>query len=145
MPQVTRPLMTACIVLLIHNLVTSFFFCLSWLKSCSFSFSEPVYTFQSAKGPLDQLSADYGYYYQCLTDSINFKLNGNNSNVNVTLTQIDFQPFDVRDGKFGNGKDWALNFNLYYNNVWILHALWLAKQLSVLYQSNWSFHHFMSC
>ena len=82
-------------------------------KAAPSLFTEPVYTFHSAKGPLDQLSADYGYLYQCLTDSINFKLNGNNSNVNVTLTQIDFQPFDVRDGKFGNGKDWALNFNLY--------------------------------
>jgi len=66
------------------------------------STDEPVYTFHSATGPLRQLSADYGYAYECLTDPINFKLNANNSNVNVTLTKIDFKPFDVQDGHLGN-------------------------------------------
>jgi len=77
--------------------------------------TEPVYTFHSATGPLTQLSADYGFAYECLTDPINFKLNANNSNVNVTLTKIDFKPFDVRDGHLGNGKGKVLNFNLWYN------------------------------
>ena len=63
------------------------------------------------------MSADYGYAFECRTQPINFKLNANNSNVNVTLTDIDFQPFDVRDGQISNGKDRALNFNLCYNNV----------------------------
>ena len=71
-----------------------------------------MYTFHSAAGPLKQLSADYGYAYECLTQPINFKLNANDSNVNVTLTNIDFKPFGVQDGHLGNGKDIVLNLTL---------------------------------
>ena len=81
-------------------------------SAAHFLFTEAVYTFYSAAGPLKQLSADYGYAYECLTEPINFRLNANNSNVNVTLTNIDFKPFDVRDGHLGNGKDIVINLNL---------------------------------
>ncbi|KAL9963612.1 hypothetical protein ACROYT_G027136 [Oculina patagonica] len=64
--------------------------------------SEPIYTFHSKRGALDQLSAHVGYAYECLTAPTNFKLTANNSNVDVTLSKIDFQPFNVKNGHLGN-------------------------------------------
>ena len=55
-------------------------------------------TFHSKKDPLEQLSAKVGHAYQCTTSATKFKLMATNSTVNVSLTQIEFQPFDVKGG-----------------------------------------------
>ena len=68
-----------------------------------FYFLEPIYTFHSGKDPLKQLSANVGHAYECLTAPTNFNLTANNSSVNVALSKIDVQPFDVQNGHLGKG------------------------------------------
>jgi len=48
-----------------------------------------------------KLSADVGRAYICTTSSTDFKLTSGNSTVNVSLSDIEFQPFEVHNGHLG--------------------------------------------
>lgn len=72
------------------------------LKTTFGSTEAVLYTFYSTKkGPLAQLSAKLGHSYVCTTSKTNFKLEYLNSSANVSLNNIEFQPFEVQDGKPG--------------------------------------------
>ena len=51
-----------------------------------------------------KLSADVGRAYICTTSSTDFKLTSGNSTVNVSLSDIEFQPFEVHNGHLGERK-----------------------------------------
>ena len=76
----------------------------------SFFIESAIYTFHSGMEALNQLSAEVGHAYECTTTSTGFKLTANHSDVNVTLTKIEFQPFEVKDGHPGKGKNRLLFF-----------------------------------
>ncbi|KAJ7392646.1 Lysosome-associated membrane glycoprotein 1 [Desmophyllum pertusum] len=71
------------------------------LKMTSGVTESAIYTFHSGMEALNQLSAEVGHAYECTTTSTGFKLTANHSDVNVTLTKIEFQPFEVKDGHPG--------------------------------------------
>lgn len=75
------------------------------VKCSSVLLEAAPYTF-SSKGKLNQLSAKVGYSYQCLTSTINFNLTGGNgSSVKVSMDQIEIQPYEVKNGKLGEGEN----------------------------------------
>ena len=80
------------------------------LYPCNMKFSSVLleavhYTF-SSWGLLKQLSAKVGHSYECTTSTTNLKLIAvNSSSANVSLEKIEFQPFDVHNGKLGEGEN----------------------------------------
>ena len=61
-------------------------------------------TFHSKNEPLNEVSAPLGHAYLCKAQ-FKAKLTAVNSSVDVSLMDVEFQPFEVENGKFSkNGK-----------------------------------------